>query len=77
VGNDLLKKITIYTVLAKRSVPEESFFQMLMGAHWFRETIDLYFDGDYEGKYNELISDFINRGVIRKDGGKLYTTVKP
>ena len=77
VGNDLLKKITIYTVLAKRSVPEESFFQMLMGANWFRETIDLYFDGDYEGKYNELISDFINRGVIRKNREKLYTTVKP
>ncbi len=77
IGNDLLKKITIYTMMMKRSVPEESFFQMLMRPHWFRETVDLYFDGDYEAKYNELMSSFINRGVIKKDGGKLYTTVKP
>jgi hydroxyacylglutathione hydrolase len=77
VGNDLLKKITIYTLLAKRSVPKESFFQMLMGANWFRETVDLYFDGNCEGKYDEIISDFLNRGLIVERNGGLCTTVKP
>jgi len=77
VGNDLLKKITIYTLLLMRSVPEASFFEILTGANWFRETVDLYFDGNYEEKYNKLINSFITRGVIRQEGGKLYTTVRP
>ncbi len=77
VGNDLLKKITIYTLLTKGSVPEESFFQMLMGANWFRETVDLYFDGNCEGKYHEIIGDFINRGLIVETNGKFSTTVRP
>ncbi len=77
VGNDLLKKITIYTLLLKRSVPEASFFEMLTRANWFRETVDLYFDGDYGRKYKELIGGFISRGVIKQKEGKLFTTVKP
>ncbi len=60
-----------------RSVPEASFFEMLTRANWFRETVDLYFDGDYGRKYKELIGGFINRGVIKQEGGNLYTTVKP
>jgi len=77
IGLDLLKKITIYTLLMKRTVVEEEFFGKLMQTHWFKETIDLYFNGDYEAKYNEIMQSFIKRGIVELDNGNLYTTVKP
>jgi len=77
IGLDLLKKITVYTLLMKRSVVQEEFFGQLMQTHWFKETIDLYFTGDYEAKYTEIMQNFIKRGIVRVDNGNLYTTVKP
>lgn len=75
-GAALLKKILIYTLLMKRAVDEEAFFDYLMGTHWFRETIDLFFDGAHQQKYEELMTDFINRGIVKLRDGKLLTTVK-
>ena len=77
IGHDLLKKITVYTLLMKKSVREDSFFDLLMGTYWYKETVDFYFNGEYQAKYNEIISDFFGRGVIKRKNGKLYTTVKP
>jgi len=77
IGLDLLKKITVYTLLMKRSVVQEEFFGQLMQTHWFKETIDLYFNGDYEAKYNEIMQSFIKRGIVEVENGNLYTTVKP
>jgi len=77
IGNDLLKKILIYTLLMKKSVPEASFFPWLMNTLWFRETIDLYFDGLYEAKFDEIMGDFLDRGVVKRANDCLYTTVKP
>lgn len=77
IGTDLLKKITVYTLLMKKSVPEDSFFHLLMGTYWYKETVDFYFNGEYQAKYNEIMSDFFGRGVIKRKNGKLYTTVKP
>ncbi len=77
IGDDLLKKIIVYTLLMERSVPEEAFFRKLLGTHWFRETIDLYFGGDYDGKYCEIMEGFLKRGVVMRREGSLYTTVKP
>lgn len=77
IGTDLLKKITIYTLLMKRTVGQKDFLGQLMQTHWFKETIDLYFNGDYEAKYNEIMQNFIKRGIVKPDKGKLYTTVKP
>jgi hypothetical protein len=44
---------------------------------WYRETVDYYFDGDYEGKYIEIIDGFLRRGILQRRGGLLVTTVKP
>jgi len=77
IGLDLLKKITIYTLLMKRTVVQEEFLGQLMQTHWFKETIDLYFNADYEAKYNEIMQSFIKRGIVKLDNGSLYTTVKP
>jgi len=77
LGLDLLKKIIIYTLLMRKIVVQEEFFNQLMKTHWFKETIELYFSGEYEVKYNEIMQDFIKRGIVKHEDGKLFTTVKP
>jgi glyoxylase-like metal-dependent hydrolase (beta-lactamase superfamily II) len=76
-GADLLKKITIYTIMMYREVYEESFFQHLIGTPWFKETVDLFFDSEYEEKYNEMMNDFLHRNIVKRRNGVLFTTVKP
>jgi hydroxyacylglutathione hydrolase len=76
-GDSLLKKITIYTMLMHREVDEEMFFDYLTGTYWFRETVDLFFNGEYRKKYKEVMHDFLSRDIVRRSNGKLFTTVKP
>jgi glyoxylase-like metal-dependent hydrolase (beta-lactamase superfamily II) len=76
-GASLLKKLTIYTILMHRQVDEEKFFDHLMGTYWFKETVDLFFDSEYKQKYDEVMNDFLRRGIVRRKDGKLFTTVKP
>ena len=77
VGTEVLKKITVYTVLMKQPVPVEEFFDYLMTTNWFSETVDLYFDGRYRAKYDEIIGSFLQRGILQKDQGSYTTTVRP
>jgi len=77
LGNDLLKKIMVYTLLMKGSLVENESFPYLMSTYWFKETVDLYFNSEYEFKYNEIIDKLLNRGVIERDDGNIVTTVKP
>jgi hydroxyacylglutathione hydrolase len=76
-GDSLLKKITIYTMLMRRQVDEEIFFEYLMETYWFKETIDLFFNGEYQRKYEEIMSDFLRRDIVRRKDGVLLTTIKP
>lgn len=77
MGRDLLKKLIIYTLMMDRAVAEDVFWKRLMGTHWYRETVDLYFDGAYRAVYDDLLSDFLQRGLVRKVNKLLSTTVKP
>ncbi|MEW6614296.1 MAG: MBL fold metallo-hydrolase [Thermodesulfobacteriota bacterium] len=76
-GDSLLKKITIYTLLMHRQMDEEKFFDLLMETYWFKETIDLFFNGGYQQKYDEVMSNFLRRDIVKRKDGKLFTTVKP
>lgn len=76
VGLDLLKKIIVFTLMMRRSVDEETFFFRLMETHWFKETIDLYCSGEYETTYERIMSDFLERGLVKQQNGSLYATVK-
>ncbi len=77
IGNDLLKRIMVYTLLMKETVNENDLFPYLMETHWFKETVDLYFNNEYEIKYNETITNFYKRDIIKKKNRSLFTTVKP
>lgn len=76
-GDSLLKKITIYTILMHRQVDEQTFFDHLMGTYWFKETVDLFFNSEYQRKYEEVMCDFLRRDIVKRNDGTLFTTVKP
>ena len=48
-----------------------------MQTHWYKETVELYFNGDYRGMYDRVMGDFMNRGIVKAKNAKLVTTVKP
>jgi hydroxyacylglutathione hydrolase len=77
IGDDLLKKIMIFTLLMQGSVVEAQFFEQLMGTFWFRETVDMYFSGEYEAKYDEVMKGLFNRDLVRRRGSRIYSSVKP
>jgi hydroxyacylglutathione hydrolase len=77
IGQDILKKIIIYTLLMRRSVHQDEFFGLLMTTHWFKETVDLYFDAQYQTLYDQVMEEFIRRGLVRNTDGLLSTTVRP
>jgi glyoxylase-like metal-dependent hydrolase (beta-lactamase superfamily II) len=77
IGDDVLKKIIVYTLMMKNSMPADTLFGYLMDTYWFKETVDLYFKGQYKAKYDEVINSFLKRGIIRQENGGLSTTVKP
>jgi hydroxyacylglutathione hydrolase len=77
IGDDLLKKIMIFTLLMHGSVDEARFFEQLMGTFWFRETVDMYFSGEYEAKYDEVMKGLFNRDLVRRRGSRIYSSVKP
>lgn len=77
IGLDLLKKIMIYTIMMRKTVDSDLFFDDLMQTHWYKETVDLYFDGDYRAKYDSIMKDFSKRGIVKVKDGKISTTVKP
>lgn len=76
-GEDLIKKIIVYTLMMKKTSKESAFFPYLMDTHWFKETVDFYFSSDYESKYNEIMSLFIQKGIVIRKNGRLSTSVKP
>lgn len=77
VGDDLLKKIIVYTLLMKVAFTETAFLPYLMNTNWFKETIDFYFNSEYEMKYKEIMDRLLKRGIVKRDKGNLFTTVKP
>jgi len=77
VGLDVLKKIIIYTLLMRRAVDENTFFATLMESHWFKETVDLYLDGECKPRYDEMMHGLMRKGVVRRKEGKLFTIIRP
>ncbi|MCP3875927.1 MAG: MBL fold metallo-hydrolase [Desulfobacteraceae bacterium] len=77
IGNDLLKKIIIYTLLMNSGWTHTHFFSYLMETYWFKETINLYFNSEYELKYNEIMDSFFKRNMIKIKNNCLFTIVKP
>ncbi len=61
----------------RQPLPVEGFFDDLMTTTWFRETVDLYFEGNYRTKYDEIIGDFLKRDILKTTDDRFVTTVTP
>jgi glyoxylase-like metal-dependent hydrolase (beta-lactamase superfamily II) len=77
IGRDLLKKIIIYTLMMRKTVDSDSFFENLMQTYWFKETVDLYFNKDYRMQYDTIMKDFRKRGIVKEQNGHIFTAVNP
>jgi glyoxylase-like metal-dependent hydrolase (beta-lactamase superfamily II) len=77
IGLDVVKKLTVYTLLMAGCRPAERFFEELMETVWFRETVDFYFDGNYRCTYRQIMDGFLQNGIVVQKGENFYTTVKP
>jgi glyoxylase-like metal-dependent hydrolase (beta-lactamase superfamily II) len=77
LADDLLKKIMVYTILMKKTISDKDFFQYLTNTYWFKETVDLYFNGEYERKYYEIINVLFGKGIVKVEKGMFFTTIKP
>jgi hydroxyacylglutathione hydrolase len=76
VGRDQLRKIFTYVLLMKKGFPVAEFFDYLMGTYWYRETVDLFFEGLYDVTFQETMSSLVQKGVVLIDRGKYLATVK-
>jgi glyoxylase-like metal-dependent hydrolase (beta-lactamase superfamily II) len=77
MGEDLIKKIVVYTLMMKQSVEEENFYQLLMTTPWYMETVDLYFDAQYEDVYGSIMKTLFDKGIVKRVDGRVVTTVTP
>ncbi len=77
IGDDLLKKIIVFTLMMKKTMKADTLFDYLMDTYWFKETVNLYFNGKYGTKYDQIINSFLRRGILKQENGVLFTTVKP
>ena len=74
---DVIKKIFVYTIMMKRRVAIDTFFDQLMQTDWFPDTVDRYFSRDYRSIYDHVITEFHQRHIIKINGHDWVTTVRP
>jgi hypothetical protein len=48
-----------------------------MQTAWYPETVDNYLSGDCRAVYDQVLEDFIKRGIVRRRRGLLETAVHP
>ncbi len=77
IGDDLLKKIIVYTLMMRRSASEATFFNDLMATPWFTETVNHYFDKEYQRKFDNIMAGLFHRGIVRSKDGSLFATINP
>ncbi len=77
VGEDLLKRILVYTLLMRGPMAEDSLYPHLLATPWFPETVDRYFGGAAEEKFRETLAALRRRGAVRVEGGRVFTAVRP
>lgn len=77
LGRDQIKRIVVYTLLMHPGFPAEGFFERLMATFWFPETCDLFFRGDYRRHCDDTLAGLLERGILTRTDGRLFTVVPP
>jgi glyoxylase-like metal-dependent hydrolase (beta-lactamase superfamily II) len=61
---DLIKRISVYTLLMRGPQPEEGFYDALMESNWFAEVIDHYTIGSYREVYDGVVCSLLRAGAL-------------
>jgi len=77
MGLDQIKKIIVYILMMKKGFPEDAFFDYLVKGPWFRETVDIFFDGDYRRIYEKVMANFLEKEIVVNDRGQYKASVLP
>lgn len=75
-GEDLLRRILVYTLLMRPRLSAAALYDRLMGTRWFPDTIDAYFGSQYRRKFDEVLGGLVERSVLRMEGEELVSSVK-
>ncbi|MBW1783005.1 MAG: hypothetical protein JRL30_19965, partial [Deltaproteobacteria bacterium] len=70
-------KIIVYVLMMKRGFSVTHFFDYLMRIGWFRESVDLFFNSEYQKMYDTVLGDFLDKGIVVMDKEQYKTTVQP
>ncbi len=76
LGWDQLKKMTLYALLMWGGMPEENFFPRLMATPWFMDPIRRYLGGDPGACYQQMMDDFLQRGLVALVAGAYRCTLR-
>jgi len=76
LGWDQLKKMLLYFLLMRGSVPQEALFPRLMATPWFMDPIRRYLGGDPEARCNQIMDEFLQRGLVALVAGAYRPTLR-
>lgn len=74
-AEDLIRKLTVYTLLMHGGAKAEGYFDDLMRTPWYPDAVDAHFEGRYREKYDETIARLTQRGAVRVVDGWLRPLV--
>ena len=75
LGWDQLKKMLLYFLLMRGSVPQDDLLPHLMSAAWSTDPIRRYLGGDPEARYQQTLDEFLERGLIALVAGAYRPTL--
>ncbi|HUW65656.1 MAG TPA: MBL fold metallo-hydrolase [Spirochaetia bacterium] len=76
MARDQIKKIVLYTLLMKRGYHEADFFPYLMTTLWYPQTVDLFFQGQYQGVYDDVMEELVRKNLVIRANQQLTAALK-
>jgi len=76
LGWDQLKKMVLYFLLMHGAVPQDELFPRLASTQWFLDPVRRYLGGDPQACYDQIIEDFLQRGLDALVPGAYRATLR-
>ncbi|KIX11565.1 hypothetical protein X474_24445 [Dethiosulfatarculus sandiegensis] len=77
MARDQIKRIFIFTLMMLNNPLRQDFVQHLKSVPWFQETVDRYFNGEYEPVKRDILEELKKRGLIAEKQNRLFSTIRP
>ncbi|MHB1406644.1 MAG: MBL fold metallo-hydrolase [Desulfitobacteriaceae bacterium] len=76
LARDQVKKIILFTLLMKSGFSEQDFFDYLLKTNWYNETVNLYFGGQHENIYKDIMTELKQKGLISSRNRMFYANLR-